>query len=328
MNSELAPIVLFVYNRPNHTRKTLTALSENSLASKSKLFIFCDGLVENADLELKQNSADVKKIIREKEWCGEVVIYESTTNQGLAKSVIKGVTKIINKYGKIIVLEDDLIVGKNFLEFMNNALNKYESESRVSQISGFCFGPPHMVKRNSCYFLPLATTWGWGTWKRVWEDIDFNCSDYLLLKNNKELTFKFNFCGSYNYKKMLFRQMQSEFVSSWGVRFYWNIFKMDKIVLYPDQSLVRNIGWDSTGTHRDNYEIFPITNWEDDYAIQEYPDIELLEENKKIIAKYIKLRTSYLMKILHYSSRIFPFFHMVLPSRKNNNTIINNINKY
>lgn len=293
----LAPIILFVFNRPEHTRKTLQALSKNKLADKSSLYIYCDGVPSNASSILIENNNLVKKIIREEQWCKEVNIVESNENKGLATSVISGVNNILNKYGKVIVLEDDLITTNTFLEYMNLSLNKYMNNDNVFQISGYGFPVPKIKKANSSYFLNVTSTWGWATWKRVWDSIDFECKDYEILKKNKKLVYEFNFQGAYDYKKMFFRQMESSEISSWGIRFYWNVFKNKALVLYPDNSLVRNIGWDNSGKHKDNYDIFPINNWDLNYQINSFPEKIVLDfERQNMVKKYIKKRTSFKMK--------------------------------
>lgn len=297
----IAPIVLFVYNRPEHTKKTLQALSNNKLANESILYIYCDGVPSNASSSLIENNNLVKKVIREKQWCKEVNVIEAKKNKGLAASVISGINDTINKHGKVIVLEDDLITTTTFLEYMNISLEKYKNNNNVFQISGYGFPTTRVKKENSSFFLNVTSTWGWATWKRAWDLIDFECKDYELLKKDKNLVHEFNFQGAYDYKKMFLKQMESSEISSWGIRFYWNVFKNKALVLYPDKSLVRNIGWDNSGKHKDNYEIFPIKNWDFNYQIYNFPKKIVVDlKNQDIIKKYIKKRTSLKIKAFGY----------------------------
>ncbi|MBF4465674.1 glycosyltransferase family 2 protein [Flavobacterium sp. LC2016-12] len=306
MSTNLAPIVLFVFNRPQHTEKTLQALAKNTLAADSILYIYCDGVSDNASQELRSNNDLVKKIIKQQKWCKEVVIIASEKNKGLANSVISGVTEIVNKYGKVIVLEDDLITASTFLEFMNEALDRYEKETEVIQISGYSFPAPKIESSNSSYFLTLTSTWGWATWKRAWDTIDFECSDYVILKKNKKLAHRFNYNGSYNYKKMFLQQMESNKISSWGIRFYWNAFKKNALILFPDKSLVFNNGWDSSGKHKDSYDIFPMPEWQPDYKIEKFPtEIKINNSIETIIGHYLKNRTSFAIKVYYKLKLIF-----------------------
>lgn len=299
MLPDIAPVVLFVYNRPDHTKKTLEALANNLLAKESVLYIYCDGVPENATEELKNNNTLVKKVIREQQWCKDVIIFEAESNKGLAKSVIQGVESVVNKHGKIIVLEDDLITSTYFLEFMNKSLNMYENDNRVIQISGFSFPAQQIESKESSYFLSITSTWGWATWKRAWDTLDFECKDYGILKKDKTLARKFNCNGSYNYTKMFFKQMEQSKISSWGIRFYWNAFKKNSLTLYPDYTLVLNNGWDSSGRHKDNYDVFPLKNWNLNYRVKNFPnEIKLDSYATNIIYKYLKKRTSVFTKII------------------------------
>ncbi len=299
MDNQLAPIVLFVYNRPTHTVRTLEALANNELANKSKLYIYSDGAKNDASEETKQKIAVVREAIRKQQWCKEVEIVESVENKGLAPSVIAGVGEILNKHGKVIVLEDDLVTSKYFLKYMNEGLVKYEQDAKIMQLSGYSFPIKNRKPENKSFLLPLTTTWGWGTWQRVWKNIDFECEDYHLLKTDKKLAKKFDLDGAYNYKKMFIRQMENKKgISSWGIRYYWSVFKQNGLVLYPDYSLVKNIGWDGSGHHKDNHELFPLSKWDNEYSIKEYPQKIEIDFNKfDEIKKYIRKKTSIFNKI-------------------------------
>ncbi len=278
----LAPIVLFTYNRPEHTRITLEYLSKNRFATDSSLFIFCDGPKYNAtDQELKKIE-EVRQIVDNQHWSKNIRIIKSKKNKGLASSIISGVSQVLEKNEKVIVLEDDLITGKYFLDYMNQALDQFYFNQEVMQVSGFSF-PINEKHLHSSYFLKLTTTWGWGTWKRVWDNIDFNCPDYKVLLSDPDLTYKFNFEGSYNYAKMFLQQMETNEISSWGIRFWWNVFKAQGLVLYPDQTLIKNIGWDGSGAHSDNHELIKQNSWDENYKIKNFPDHISENQNDKIL---------------------------------------------
>ncbi len=286
----LAPIVLFIYNRPWHTRKTLESLEANDLSKEAELFIFADGPKKNASSEQLEKIKETRELIREKNWCGKINIIERDKNLGLAKSVISGVTEVVNKYGKIIVLEDDLILSKNFLHYMNNSLNLYEKSDKVMQISGYMF-PVEITAKEDAFFLPFTTSWGWGTWKRVWDKFNEIENGLEILKKDKELRRKFDLDGSYPYFKMLKSQQEGK-VDSWAIRFYLSVFLENGLVLYPKKTLVKNIGMDGSGVHcaleteqkeADNY-----------FSIKNYSKLEILEEVKKEICKFLKKQNSFL----------------------------------
>ena len=159
----LSPIVMFVYNRPWHTQQTIEALQKNELASESELFIYAD----NAKNKNNNNQVlKVRRYIKKIEGFKKVTIIEREKNWGLSKSIIDGITKVINKYGRVIVLEDDLVTSPMFLKYMNNALITYKDEPNVMQISGHMFNVNLNNDKYDAFFLPFTTSWGWATWKK------------------------------------------------------------------------------------------------------------------------------------------------------------------
>lgn len=240
----LAPIAFFAYKRPEHTKKSLESLAKNHGAESSELFVFCDGIKKPEDSEAIQQ---VRDVVRSQQWCGQVHIIEREQNMGLAKSVIHGVTDLCAKYGRVIVLEDDLILSNFFLEYINKSLELYEKESKVIQISGHMF-PVKLISDNDAIFLPFTTSWGWATWERAWKYFDPEMFGYKLLSNNRQLKCKFNLNNSYPYFEMLESQINGN-IDSWAIRWYLSTFIIEGLTLYPIRTLVENIGFDGSGTH-------------------------------------------------------------------------------
>jgi glycosyltransferase involved in cell wall biosynthesis len=240
---ELAPIILFTYNRPVHTQQTVSALLKNKLAADSDIIIFSDFPKTEQTVESVEQTRKYLKTIT---GFRSVKIVERNRNFGLANNVIDGVTKIVNQYGKIIVLEDDLLTSPYFLQYMNEALALYENEENVVCIHGYVY--PVKQKLPDTFFLRGADCWGWATWKRGWDS--FNPDSKQLLKQIKEssLSRRFNFNNTYSYTKMLKQQMEGK-IDSWAVRWYASAFIQNKLTLYPGKSLIANIGLDGTGTH-------------------------------------------------------------------------------
>ena len=309
-NITLAPIVLFVYNRPWHTQQTLNALVSNELAKNSLLFIYADGPKENASLEDIENIDKTRDVIRKCKWCKEVYIVESEKNKGLADSVICGTTEIVNKYGSVITLEDDVVVSKYFLKFMNDSLYKYAQNNEVFMVAGYIFPADKIKRQNSSFFLPLTTTQAWGTWKRAWDYFDADANGYEVLKTNKKLRKKFNLDDSYDFASMLINQMESDNISSWAIRWWWSVFKKNGLVIYSDKSLIMNIGWDGTGRHSGNSNPYFDADWMVEYEIKMNPSkIECDEENFKLIKQYLKqgrLKSQpvVLKKIMYFNKKL------------------------
>lgn len=242
----LAPIVLFAYNRARHTKLTLEALEKNELSDQSVLIIYADGPKENASEEDKKKIQEVRTIIKEKQWCKSVEIIESEKNNGLAYSIIKGVSEVVEKYGKVIVLEDDLITSPCFLKYMNEALDLYKDEENVYAISGFMY--PLLKKIQTTSFISFGESWGWGTWKRAWDFFEPDGKKLLDQLIEKNLTRKFDFNSTSPFTQMLKDQISGK-NNSWAIRWCATIFLKEKFMLVPGISLVKNIGNDGSGTH-------------------------------------------------------------------------------
>ena len=241
----IAPIILFVYNRPWHTKQTIESLQKNLLVSDSELFIFSDGWKNK---ESQADVMEVRKYIKLINGFKKVHIIENESNFGLANNIIHGVTQIINKYNKVIVLEDDLISSPYFLKFLNKALDYYEKEKNIFTISGYTFPIKIPSSYNHDVYIDYrSSSWGWGIWKDRWDLIDWEVSDFGNFKKNKKLQKKFNISGN-DRTQMLFDQMENK-IDSWAIRRGYAQFKLNKYTLFPKKSLIFNIGFDGTGIH-------------------------------------------------------------------------------
>ena len=240
---KLAPIVLFVYNRPQHTRQTVEALKQNELANQSDLFVFSDGPKSVSD---KAKVDEVREYIHNIKGFRSINITERPHNLGLAESIITGVTEIVNKFGRVIVLEDDLVTSAHFLKFMNEALNLYENEPQVISIHGYTY--PVKGKLPETFFLRGADCLGWATWKRGWDLFEVDGERLLTELKARKLTRQFDFDGAYRYTLMLKLQIVG-LGNSWAIRWYAAAFLRERLTLYPGSSLVRHIGNDGTGAN-------------------------------------------------------------------------------
>ena len=247
-HNSYAPILLFTYKRLETLKLTVTALQQNKLASESHLYIFSDA-AKTAKDEIKV--AEVRKYLKTISGFKNIHITEAEKNKGLANSIISGASKIINEYGKVIVLEDDLITAPNFLLFMNQCLDHYKYYSKVFSISGYTF-PVKKSPEKDVYFTKRGSSWGWGTWKERWVNVDWEVADYHnTFKNNWELKRAFNRMGS-DLSSMLKSQMEGK-LDSWAIRWCYYQFKNDLYTVYPTVSKVRNIGNDASATHTTEY---------------------------------------------------------------------------
>ena len=250
----LAPIILFVYKRPWHTQRTLDALKNNHLSKSSFLFIFSDYCQYPEDKEAVLN---VRKIINNLKGFKDISIIEKNNHEGLASSIINGVSYVFAKFSKAIILEDDLLTSVNFLQFMNQGLDFYRVDKRIFSISGYNY--PIVIPSDYKYPVYLsyrASSWGWATWKDRWNKADWQVKDYDKFKNDQNAQLLFN-KGGEDLTDMLDYQMRG-YIDSWAIRWCYTHFKNHAFCLHPTVSKVRNIGLDGTGTHKTRRKIDPL----------------------------------------------------------------------
>ncbi|MFH1827611.1 MAG: methyltransferase, TIGR04325 family [bacterium] len=281
----LAPITIFVYNRPLHIKQTIEALKKNQFANESELFIFSDGQKDERD---QKKVEEVRKYLWKITGFKKITIIERRNNVGLANSIIAGVTEIVNKYGKIIVLEDDLLTSPYFLKFMNEGLNYYEKEKRVASIHGYVY--PIKAKLTETFFIQGADCWGWATWKRGWDLFERDGKKLLAELKKKDLTHKFDFGGSYPYTKMLIDQVNGK-NNSWAIRWYASAFLKGKLTVYPKRPLIFHNGNDESGTNVGKSHELDVELSQRPIKISKIP-LKESKEALKIITAYFKLMYS------------------------------------
>jgi len=240
-----APVVIFVYNRPEITLKTVCALEKNFLSKKTDLFIFSDG---PKTLNENNNVSKVRKIINDISGFKSIKVYESKFNKGLANSIINGVTKILSTHDKIIVLEDDLITAPNFLNFMNQALDFYQFNQSIFSISGYTMDLPSLKNETEdFYFAYRASSWGWGTWSRSWKNIDWKIKEYNEVSKSSKLIKEFNRGGSDMFKML--KNQRNNKIDSWAIRWCFNQFLRNQFTVFPVKSKIQSIGFGQSATH-------------------------------------------------------------------------------
>lgn len=247
-----APIVLFVYNRPTHTRQTVEALQKNALSTDSDLIIFSDAPKKP---EAAEAVREVRQYIHQIEGFKSITIVERENNIGLARSIIDGVTKVVNMYGRIIVLEDDLVTSPYFLNFMNMALETYQDDDKVMHISGYMF-PIDNTGMPETFFSRTASCWGWATWNRAWRHFEKN-PKRLLSEYTEQTIHHFNMDGSYNFWAQV-EQNDRGLIDTWAVFWYASVFQKGGLCLHPKFSMVCNIGHDETGLHCGKSDTFAV----------------------------------------------------------------------
>src|SRR5476651_1494584 len=280
---KLAPIALFVYNRPDHTRRTLSYLKKNVLADESRLFIFSDAAKTTADQD-KVN--EVRQIIVDVSGFKSVKVIQRKQNMGLAASIIDGVTQLVNEYGTVIVFEDDLLSSPFTLQYFNEALTHYAAEEKVMHIGAYMYGLKEKALPQTFLFR-AATRWGWATWARAWKNFEPDI-DTLMAQFDKQKINRFSIEGTMNFWKQM-QGFKAGKNNSWAIRWYASIFLKGGLTLNPSHSLVHNIGNDGSGTHSNNEHMYSVQVAQK--PVTWFPDV--IEEDQKAyqaIKNFLKTR--------------------------------------
>lgn len=266
-----APIALFVYNRPQHTERTLKFLKQNELAPESRLFIFSDGF-KSAEDEAKV--LEVRELLKSIDGFKSIEVIERRENMGLANSVIAGVSRLVKDYGQVIAMEDDLITSPYTLTYFNESLSRYRNEEKVMHIGAYMY---HLKTNNlpETFFYRAATSWGWATWERAWQHFEPNI-DVLMDQFDARKRSEFSIEHKMNFWKQMqdFKRGRN---NSWAIRWYASIFLKGGLTLNPSHSLVNNIGHDGTGIHSGINDIYNVII--NPKAISQYPSE--IKENKE-----------------------------------------------
>lgn len=292
-----APILLFVYNRPQHTQMVIQSLQQNSLAKESELFIYSDAAKSE---EAQPAVDDVRKLIHSINGFAGVTIIERGKNWGLANNIIDGVSTRVKEYGRVIVLEDDLVVAPHFLRFMNDALEMYKNEPKVGHIQACEFFEDPTLP--DTFLIKWTGSWGWATWERAWNL--FNPDGKTLLKELEErkLTKMFDFNNSYGFTRMLRKQIVGK-NNSWAIRWNASLFLNDVLSLNVGKSLVQNAGFDGTGTNCGGGGLYASTLYQEKLPVKK---IEPIEENKKArksMENYYRKTNSFMAKAIRRIKR-------------------------
>ncbi len=280
----LAPIALFVFKRPERTRELLESLRANPEAAASRVHVFCDGARGEEDAAAVSAT---RAVVRS---CGlrDLVLVERERNLGLAASVIDGVTQVCREHGRVIVLEDDLILASTFLDYMNRALDRYRDEDRVHAVSGYMY-PVALPAGADAAFLPMISSWGWGTWLRAWSAFDASAGGREALRRSWRLRRRFDLRGSYPFWSLLEQQRRGE-VDSWAIRWYLSVFLRGGLSLFPGRSLVQHRGVDAEATPWTGARLRPGADpAPPPYRVERWPapsvDEEVLREVRALLAR-------------------------------------------
>jgi hypothetical protein len=245
------PVAFFAYNRPRHAERALAALARCEAGNQFEFHFFADGARSPADATQVELTRE-----RLRAWAPHfgARLTERPANSGLARSIAEGVSALCALHGRVVVVEDDLVVSPDFLRFMRAALDRYANEPRVMQVGGCTLSPPTGLEAHA-FLLPITTSWGWGTWERAWNKFEWNPSDVSKMKADVAWTQRFNFGGAYAYTDMLDARLAGR-NDSWAILWWYAVARELGLVVYPARNLVWNGGFDGSGVHCDTSDLF------------------------------------------------------------------------
>lgn len=286
----LAPIILFVYNRPEHARRCVQSLLANDLAARSDIYIYADA---PRDDSAREAVAAVREYIHTVSGFRSITIVERKENWGLARNVIDGVTHVLDEHGRVIVVEDDLVLAPYFLKFMNEALEAYDDEPRVGHIQACDFTRDPSLP--DTFLIKFTGSWGWATWKRAWRHFNPDGSELLSQLERRGLTRRFDFNGKYGFTRMLRRQIAGK-NNSWAIRWNASLFLDDMLSLNVGRSLVSNEGFDGSGTNCGGGDLYSSELWLQPLPVVKISPIGENEEARKAFERYYGRTNSFWAK--------------------------------
>lgn len=310
---QTAPVILFTYNRPEHTKNTVEALVANELADQTDLYIFSDAAKPRRDESEAARGIwqeNVKKVQQIRDYAAAVKGFASVTliareeNYGLARNVIEGATEIVNRCGKVIVLEDDLVTNRYFLRFMNDGLDRYQNEKQVTGVTGYSFLDDETNYEKESYLCRLTgTSWSWATWTDRWAAFDPEAKGWERLVTDDDYRKKFNYDNTYNFYQILKAQQRDAKTNSWAIRWYYTTFLQEGLILAPTRSLVANDGWDGSGIHCDGGEPKALHELKTGAPIVEFPAeiSELAEVRRRLKKELIKISEPSMVKRIYHN---------------------------
>jgi len=295
----LSPVAIFTFNRPEHTLNLLQSIVNSKFSKKTKFYIFSDNYKKKGD---KKKVKQVRFILNSFKKKINISIIKYKKNKGLLKSIIFGINYVLKKNTKIIVIEDDLVIERDFFKFINKSLNKYKNVKNIAQFSGYSY--PLGFRSRKAYFLTVSSCWGWGTHRETWfEFINFISkkkniiSEYKTINQSKRIKYNFNMNGSFNYLRILKKQINSS-VSSWGILFYLFCFVKKKLILYPPYSFVKNLGFDGSGNHKSLSNFFNQKNtFKKKYNIKYPKKVVINKFNSSKVKFFFQNKLSFYAKV-------------------------------
>lgn len=238
-----APVVMIAYNRPDLIRWTMNNVALADGAANHEIFMFIDG-PRNEDDELKQELI-YSSVISYQARLPRLKVIRRGRNYGCRGNIVDAISQIISKYGRAIIVEDDILVSRTFLDYMDEALSFYENDKRIWSINAYQ-SPVLQIPSDyphDVYLNPVNMCWGWGTWADRWGQVDFDLKDWGAMRNDPDMIMKLNKAGRH-LRGMIERQYAGQ-LKTWDVQCAYHVVKNGLMSIEPKYQLSKNIGFNS-----------------------------------------------------------------------------------
>lgn len=280
-----APICVFGYNRPDHLLKCLDSLAACKEAKDSDLFVFCDGPKNTGMQDRCSAVAQIAVEEKEKGRFKNVEVKISEKNNGLAKSIITGVTNVIEKYGKVIVIEDDLVVSNYYLKYMNESLLYYSDDARIWSVTGYTY--PLKALENYDYDVYLSyriCSYGWGTWIDRWEKVDWEVKDFPDIARSLKKIRAFNRGGNDMFRTL--KKCVVKGMDVWAIKFSYAQYKNEMYTVYPKKTLIESNGYDGSGTNSQSTREYNKLKIDNSFSEYDFSGVQI---DKKVAKEFERL---------------------------------------
>ena len=301
-----APIVMIAFNRPAMLKSTLERLSQASGVEKHDIFMFVDGPRNELDAIKQKEIMNVLSYWQTK--LPRIKTYQRSRNYGCRGNIVDAITQIISQYGRAIVIEDDILISRTFLEYMDRALDFYNDDKRIWSINAY---QSHNVKvprdyPYDVYLDPINMCWGWGTWYDRWREVDFDLRDWPRDRNDSVFMDKLNKVGRH-LAYMIDLQYEGK-LNTWDVQCTYHVVKHDLMSIEPRYQLSKNIGFSSKFKSEHCQGDRPIITRQKYYDFSPRLERDLIPD-KRILhqIEWVTVPENILMRIIRKLQRIWAY---------------------
>lgn len=291
-----APVLIIAFNRPDTTQKVFDRIRE---VRPKKLYVSVDG--HRKDKVGEEILGDeVKRIVKMVDWPCECFYRFNDENLGAEVTVSSAISWVLENEEFVIVIEDDIIAPKSFFYFMQEMLLKYRNEQKIAMVSGCNYTPIDLPNNEDYFFGIYGHTWGWGTWKRVWEKFDLYINDFDEKLNSNFLSKISNSKSERNYYRELFLRMKNAGpgANTWDNCWYYLRLTNELLTVIPRVNLTSNIG--VYGLHTDGKTEHHFRSFDENFKVIIHPSF--IQRNIKYdnyhFKKYINKESSFFLRIV------------------------------